>query len=59
MRPSVIPIAHARALLARAREPKRLVTTHGGHEDAYRVDPSYLAALHDFAYSPLSPLPPL
>lgn len=34
----VIPLAHGQRLFASAPEPKRFVTVHGGHADAYRVD---------------------
>ena len=43
-----IPIAHGRALFARAKEPKQFVEVAGGHEDAYRLDPRYLQAFAVF-----------
>lgn len=33
-----IPYVHGQRLFAAAREPKRLVSVRGGHENAYRVD---------------------
>lgn len=45
---AVIPIAHGRALFAKAREPKELVELTGGHEDSYRLDPRYMEAFSRF-----------
>jgi fermentation-respiration switch protein FrsA (DUF1100 family) len=41
----VIPYAHGRRLFDAARAPKRLVDVAGGHEDAFRVDEKYGAAI--------------
>ena len=47
---AVVPVAHGRALFAKAKEPKQMVETTGGHEDAYRLDPRYLRAFGDFVH---------
>lgn len=45
---AVIPFAQGRALYDKAKEPRQFVETTGGHEDAYRLDPRYLAAFAAF-----------
>ena len=46
---TVVPVAHARALLAAASEPRRLVELTGGHVHPNRADAArYVAALRTF-----------
>jgi fermentation-respiration switch protein FrsA (DUF1100 family) len=44
----VIPYAHGRKLFDTAKEPRQFVDLIGGHEDAYREDPRYLATFGGF-----------
>jgi hypothetical protein len=45
---AIIPFSEGRTLFAKAKEPKEFVELHGGHEDAYRLDPHYLQAFAAF-----------
>jgi fermentation-respiration switch protein FrsA (DUF1100 family) len=55
---TVVPIAHARILLAAAHEPRRLVELAGGHVHLNRRDQArYTQALQTFFGSVFSPVP--
>ncbi len=45
---AVIPFAHGRAVFEKAKQPKQFVTLHGGHIDAFKLDPQYWSSFGSF-----------
>jgi len=45
---AVIPFAHGRAVFEKAKQPKQFVTLHGGHIDAFKLDPQYWTSFGTF-----------
>ena len=45
---AIIPFAHGRAVFEKAKQPKQFVTLHGGHIDAFKLDPLYWSSFGTF-----------